>query len=293
MSSLTYPSTLPCPQTAPFTPADRVLRSQLPGLMQFAGRERDLRGMQEVTFTLSAEEGAVFYAWWRDTLSRGGLWFVTSDWPLVSGWSGSAVRKFVAPPTWSSVGAGYWRVSAQTEIRGRGLPPEDPSSIITLPGRAFFATQGGSADQDTFSGDQYARIAGDWVLEIEGLSISSSGNTVHNDIVTWHHNKPGEPYRIWIYLFSNSGELRVSFENADSIIGPVMPSGDVRLVYTADDNTATLFVNGVSEGSTVVTSYAIGDPIASKTVTLGPEAPIIGTTSYAFDQVTLRTGIGV
>lgn len=131
MATVDYPASLPCPQTGTFTPADRVRRSDLSGLMQFAGRERDFRGQQDVTFTFSANEAAAFNAWWASTLSRGGLWFNATSWPLPPAWSGQAVRRFLSPPQWSALGAGYWRVSASVEVRGRSLPAQtyDPTLL--------------------------------------------------------------------------------------------------------------------------------------------------------------------
>lgn len=124
MPAIAYPATLPCPQTAAFTPADRVRRSDLPGLMQFSGRERDFRGLQEVSFTFNESEAAIFYVWWRNALLRGGLWFSASDWPVPRGWAQLTVRRFTSPPQWSALGSGFWRVSAATELRGRSLLPK-------------------------------------------------------------------------------------------------------------------------------------------------------------------------
>lgn len=170
-----YPPSLPCPKAAPFVPADRVRRSDLPGLMQFSGNGRDFRGSQEVTFTLSALEAETFHEWWRDTLSRGGYWFSTTNWPLPPGWSTVAVRRFTNTPKWSAIGKGYWSVTAQTEVRGASLLPQLPTQYLfrdTFTGPAA-SIEGHTPDIPPESGwTSYVDVSG------VGLFLTGSGGVI-------------------------------------------------------------------------------------------------------------------
>lgn len=123
MPAIVYPASLPGPQTAPFTPAERLRRSELPGLQQHAARERDFRGTQELSFLYGATEAAVFDEWWRDTLFSGGLLFAAA-WPLPPAFADLYIRKFRGSPAWSYVADGNWRVSFTVEVYGRGELPQ-------------------------------------------------------------------------------------------------------------------------------------------------------------------------
>lgn len=99
------------------------MSSDIPGPKQFRGLQRDYLATEKITwppFTQSQSE--TFKAWWRDTLLRGGAWF-TASWPSPQG--GTLHRRFLAPPQWQYIHAGtdkrMWRVSAECEVRGRGV----------------------------------------------------------------------------------------------------------------------------------------------------------------------------
>lgn len=124
MAVVVYPSTLPGPSLSQVTPAERRLLSDVSGGPQQArGVQRDYLAMQRVEWNLlSAAQADEFNVWWRDTLVQGGSWF-TSTWPAPQGWV-SVVRRFMGVPQWSHMGGGFWRVSAQVQVRGRGMAPQ-------------------------------------------------------------------------------------------------------------------------------------------------------------------------
>lgn len=129
MSAIVYPSALPAPVAALLQPAERRLGTELAGPRAVRGIQRDYLGTQRVEFVYSNAQAAVFGEWFRDDLVHGGAWFA-ANWPTQEGWHASAVRRFMAPPSWQLV-AGYgWRVSAECEVRGRGLPPVRPATPL-------------------------------------------------------------------------------------------------------------------------------------------------------------------
>lgn len=139
MVAVTYPSTLPGPSLSAVTPADRALRSDVTGgPLQLRGIQRDYLGTQRAEWELTAADAAVFDAWWATTLRQGGAWFAAT-WPGPQGWV-QLVRRFTGVPQWSHQAGGFWRVSAQLQVRGRGMPPDaDP-----LWGNVVLLVQGGT-----------------------------------------------------------------------------------------------------------------------------------------------------
>jgi hypothetical protein len=116
--SYAYPSTLPRPLQASFTPAPRLRRSDLPGLAQQAGRERDFRGTQTVGLLFTSAEAQTFKSWHKVDLRDGGLLWHAA-WPLPPGWEAAAVRKFTKPLAWQPQEGGLWRVAFECEVLGR------------------------------------------------------------------------------------------------------------------------------------------------------------------------------
>jgi hypothetical protein len=115
-----YPITLPGPEQAPVVPNDRAIRYGSDP-RESASFQRDFAGTQDLRFRFTADQAAVFQAWWQTTLIYGGLFFA-ADWPLPAGVM-TAVRRFLSPPSWQHVANGTWDVSAKVEIRGAGVLP--------------------------------------------------------------------------------------------------------------------------------------------------------------------------
>lgn len=132
---VSYPADLPAPQTAPLSPTERRLLSEIAGPMQARGIQRDYHAVQRATWVLTAEQARRWDDWWRDTLVRGGLWFC-ADWPLLSGRLDNVYR-FHAAPTWRFLrggpkGWGMHHVASELEVRGRGeLPRSGYSTFVT------------------------------------------------------------------------------------------------------------------------------------------------------------------
>lgn len=123
-----YPQSLPCPVSAPLTPAQRILVSDLPGPTKTRSLQRDFLATQQLEWVLDADQSQLFEIWWGETLKRGGLWFA-ADWPLPSGHTGNVYR-FLGTPAWTLIprpaaAGSSWRVRAIVEVRGRGMPPRD------------------------------------------------------------------------------------------------------------------------------------------------------------------------
>lgn len=122
MPASVFPATLPGPSVATVTPADRRLLSDVPGPQNARGIQRDYLAVQHLEWNLLDSAAALmFQSWWRTSLIFGAAWFAAT-WPLPLGWQ-SATRRFLGTPRWQHLPGGFWRVSADCELRGRGLPP--------------------------------------------------------------------------------------------------------------------------------------------------------------------------
>lgn len=123
MASVIYPTALPNPGGSSETSAERRRISDLPGgRKQFAGLQTDYLATQTLTWFLSDAESFIFHDWWKVTLIYGGAWF-SATWPSPTGWV-DVVRRFMKDPTWTNQGNGYWSVTAEMQVRGRGLVPQ-------------------------------------------------------------------------------------------------------------------------------------------------------------------------
>lgn len=123
MTTLAYPSTLPNPGGSNETSNERRRKSELSGgREQFAGRQRDYLATQKLTWFLSPAESFVFHDWWKADLKLGGAWF-TAVWSSPSGWI-SVTRRFMTEPAWLNAGNGFWTVTADVQVRGRGMDPQ-------------------------------------------------------------------------------------------------------------------------------------------------------------------------
>lgn len=119
---MAYPSTLPVPRSAPLTPAERRLMSELPGPRQTRGIERDPRAGQDLEWIFTFEQMETWTAWLAE-ISDGGAWW-SADWPMPIG--GAGQRRFVGAPSEpvfiARVG---FTVRAHVELRGRAAPLQE------------------------------------------------------------------------------------------------------------------------------------------------------------------------
>lgn len=198
-----YPSDLPAPQTAPLSPTERRLVSELRGPMQVRGIQRDFHAVQRLSWVLTAEQGRRFDDWWRDTLLRGGLWF-SADWPLLSGRVGNVYR-FHRAPTWVYLrggpkGWGMHRVSAEVEVRGRGEPPRN-NYITSVTSRVYPVI----AEDDVeigfaLDGINYLQLP----LDFMDFSFALTGGSLRNPLITYEW--PAEEIDVAFSL--EGGDLR-------------------------------------------------------------------------------------
>jgi len=146
MTTISYPESLPCPQSSNVTAAERRMLSSAERPRDASPLQRDRLSYERVTWPpLTTTQSAALLAWWKDTLIYGGSWFAAA-WPSPRG-SVTQVRKFLEQPKWDFVPGGFWRLSATIEVRGIGLEPTycllepflDLSNYATVSGnRAVF-----------------------------------------------------------------------------------------------------------------------------------------------------------
>lgn len=121
MATLTYPAALPVPQAAPIQSVERrFLPPGGPWVARVA--QHDRLDVQRVTFPpFTGEQALAFDEWWTTTLRRGGAWFAAT-WPLPRGWV-TVSRRFIGTPRWQFIPGGFWRITADFEVRGRSELP--------------------------------------------------------------------------------------------------------------------------------------------------------------------------
>jgi len=125
-----YPDTLPHPLVGQFTPGER--RAVNREVMRPISRDR--AGVRSVAFIFTPAQAREFRDWYVDWVTVGGGFFA-APWPMPWG-RGPHVFRFVEPPSWQLVGGGldgqgYWRVTADVELRGRGEMPELDVLVVT------------------------------------------------------------------------------------------------------------------------------------------------------------------
>lgn len=113
-----YPESLPGPSRLGHKPKPRNFVTDLEGPAAYLNRERDQVGTIEVEFFFTAEQAAVFYAWWRDELEYGGMAF-NCTWPAIR--PGAMVAQFLAEPIFEHVYQGAHRISGVVSVRGPSL----------------------------------------------------------------------------------------------------------------------------------------------------------------------------
>ncbi|MEO8153559.1 MAG: hypothetical protein ABI605_10855 [Rhizobacter sp.] len=124
MAAIEYPADLPEPSVADIQSTERRQLSEGYGPRSARDFQRDRMALQQVAWTFTPEQAESFQAWWSAVLLDGGAWF-SARWPLPLGWV-AATRKLLGTPAWQHVPTEYWRVTADCELRGTGVPPALP-----------------------------------------------------------------------------------------------------------------------------------------------------------------------
>jgi len=170
MPAIIVPAGLPMPAVATLTPTERRLLTSLPGPRRAHVQQRDFNATQRIEWAvLSRAQMSLLATWWHDDLLEGGAWFAAT-WPLPEGLV-VGVRKFLAEPAKTYLGAGKWRVSALCEVRGRGELPQGPAAVgaeigwydpITGFGGTVAHSNSGVAaySEDTYPQGKFAGVVG-------------------------------------------------------------------------------------------------------------------------------------
>lgn len=125
---ITVPEGLPCPQDMMTSPVEtRLQDAEGKGPTNYRSIELDERQVQQLAWTLTDEQAAIFRQWWEETLIFGGAWFSAPDtWPALDG-RVVKVRRFTTGPQWQPLGAGLQRLTIGAELRGETLLPNEPA----------------------------------------------------------------------------------------------------------------------------------------------------------------------
>lgn len=124
-TEIAYPAGLPCPMSAPLQRAERRGLSSIAGPRQSRVEWTDRLSTQSLDFIFkTGTQLQTWLDWYHLTLHDGAGWFAAS-WPQPEG--GVGVRRFVGAPSYPEYLSEKlgWRVSAQVQIRGRGVLPTD------------------------------------------------------------------------------------------------------------------------------------------------------------------------
>lgn len=113
MAYPTYPIGLPCPQSGPLRSVERRDLTEVSGPRDAAPFQRAGQDNQTLTFRLSFAQAAPWSAWWRDTLTMGGAWFL-AHWPHPTG--ETVPRRFMSQPVWSLIKGYGWDVTIDAEV---------------------------------------------------------------------------------------------------------------------------------------------------------------------------------
>lgn len=230
-----YPALLPCPTVAVVRPAERRLPSDLAGPKQFRGLQRDYLADERVEWTLTQEQAAAFDSWWRDDLVQGGKWFL-SDWPSPQG--AGLVRRFGSAPKWVYIHGGtnrrMWRVSAECEVRGRGVAPQTSGGF-----KIGYAGSGYSAAIDLPPGLPVVEFT------VEALVWWNVLADMDSDNIFWLYDTQHNLTHNWFLGFNGSGgtlSLRSGYTNTS--VGSVPKGSTVHVVLVVySDSSAAVYVD--------------------------------------------------
>lgn len=146
MPNLTYPASLPCPQTARYAPLERRQMGTPERPREARALQRDRGATETATWPpLTTAQFETLMDWWRGNLVFGGAWFAAT-WPSPQG-RVALVRKFIQQPRRTFMAGGFWRVTAMLEVRGVGELPQLLGPLILLrfngdQGSTFFRDEG-------------------------------------------------------------------------------------------------------------------------------------------------------
>lgn len=232
---MTYPATLPTPQTSAVTPAERRALATADRPREARPVQLDRRSFERITWPpMRAEQYAELRRWWRDDLSEGAAWF-DAVWPIPQGWV-RAVRKLREQPQWQFVPGGFWRISALCEIRGAGVVPvAQPGDEVMLASRTgpFSYIEVPYTDATHYESPSY---------DVSGWSVGNGtfGSGPHPSV------DPGWPNPSTLVTGGDLVWLRKTF---------VVPrSGVVQLDFKADD-TGLAYWNGELIGNLSTPSF--------------------------------------
>ena len=190
MAFIAYPAALPVPAGYPFTPRERRAASPQPGLTQHRGRSREqIVDVKGVRWVYSPAQMHTWRAWFEDTLLDGQLWFAVSL-PGDGGWQ-TRVARYVSGTVRDSEVAGFFTVTADLEVNGSRVAPQDPAPSptvcwessqegvgVTLP--SHIACYGSpleaiTADNEFLGGEEAGYfVVGCYVSEIDGLNYCTT-----------------------------------------------------------------------------------------------------------------------
>ena len=132
---IVYPASLPGPSSAGLQAVERRMLTPVP--FEARNVERDRRKLQHIELPpFTDDEASAFRDWYDDVLELGGAWFA-APWPFPAALVGfgfaTAVRRWVAAPSWKKDDAGFWHVSGDCEVRGVGmLPVRRPELLLGM-----------------------------------------------------------------------------------------------------------------------------------------------------------------
>lgn len=319
MAASTYPASLPCPTALSLQSSERRSLSSIAGPRKSRVSSTDRLASVPLNFVFfSAAQVSVFSDWVRTSLAYAGAWF-SADWPTPQG--GTNVYRFVGTPSYPEfLGNGRgWRVSAQVQLRGRGMPPQvscDPfyaSVELLIPFDGSFNDKSAKhhsvlVDGPVITTDALVGTgAGDFS---GGGSISTSPFTISGDFTMevavkcdltsvqpiWIFDTGGPPYFYGAASTNNGTSLDFSWNilgNTLSSTGaPYLPNVWYRTAVSKNGSAIRVFVDGdlisTINPATDVSISALGIQIG------GPYSGIAGMNAFhgLMDQLRLTVGAG-
>lgn len=260
---LTYPATLPVPQTELVTPFNRAQYSDPDRPREARALSLDRLSLVRATWPpLSPTQAAVFQSFWREDLLDGGAWF-NAEWPLPQGVVPSVFR-FIQQPRWRFVPGGRWRIEALLERRGRTVQVE-PGAPAVESGIAWFdpilSNSGTLAHANSGTGLVSDFLPGSPVTTLFAGMIGWVDETLVWSIVSW---TSGDGHPSPTIADSTGRWVQIQWQNTYGGAPPVGDASIGTLLLTAS-------INGVpvpdGERLIAVSSPAIDYP----SIAWGPE----------------------
>lgn len=295
-TAIVYPAGLPGPAVATVQPAERRALSDAPGPRSSRVRQRDFLATQQIQFPpFDRVQMGLFRAWWHNAIYEGGAWFAAA-WPLPAGMV-VGVRKFLAEPTRTYLGGGYWQLSGACEVRGRGELPFDlvdpffdsvilllhgdgldGSSAIVDSSRYGRATSGQAnvliTDDGTHTGSGSIAANGNAVLEYAASSIWTPQPEFTLEFTLTVNNNAGDQFLLGrdsgtYFLADTNGTATYNVQNVSWFTTPLSISGltigeTYRLAWARD---AAGVLRTFRDG--VLNNFLAGSSSAANSATFG------------------------